>query len=284
MKKRLTPSIRFHGAFTLIELLVVIAIIAILASLLLPALARAKEQGNQTKCRNNLKQLNLGMSMYLNDFLDVYPADASRNTYGFQPEDWIYWRQNPVENYNGTLETVDKSPVVIDLGTKTTTNIFRCPDDVIDTDRMNIATAPEYWYSYSMVGNGLDGNNVNQGLTSVQEDVTGSGTPSWFPFKNSQVLHPVNIINFTEEDTLPVTSPVDAPAQFVANGMPASDSIIDDGRMIPYGGPTGGANYLGMRHDLRGSKGFINVSYVDGHVVLGSWKDATNVIHNTPRK
>jgi prepilin-type N-terminal cleavage/methylation domain-containing protein len=54
-------------AFTLIELLVVIAIIAILAAFLLPALARAKEQANQTKCRNNLKQLELGMQMYLSD-------------------------------------------------------------------------------------------------------------------------------------------------------------------------------------------------------------------------
>jgi prepilin-type N-terminal cleavage/methylation domain-containing protein/prepilin-type processing-associated H-X9-DG protein len=282
MKKRTTPTNRSKGAFTLIELLVVIAIIAILAALLLPALARAKEQSNQTKCRNNLKQLNLGMSMYLNDFLDVYPADASRNTYGFQPEDWIYWRSGPdVVNYNGVLETLDKSPVVMNLGTKTTTNLFRCPDDINDKDRLNVVGDPYYWYSYSMVGNGLDGNNINQGLTSVQEDV-GNGV-EWFPFKNSQVNHPVNIINFTEEDSLPVTGPVDAPAQFTANGMAASTSMIDDGRMIPYGGPTGGANYLGMRHDLHGSKGFINISYVDNHVALGTWKVGTNVINNTPR-
>jgi prepilin-type N-terminal cleavage/methylation domain-containing protein len=282
MKKRTTPNNRSHGAFTLIELLVVIAIIAILAALLLPALARAKEQSNQTKCRTNLKQLCLGMSMYLNDFLDVYPADASRNTYMFQPEDWIYWRLGAdTDIYNGVLETIDKSPVVMDLGTKVTTNLFMCPDDINNTDRINVVGDPEYWFSYSMVGNGLDGNNINQGLTSVQENEE-NNVGNWFPFKNSQVTRPVTILNFTEEDTLPVTGRVDSPAQYPANGLGSSTSMIDDGRMVPYGGPTGGGNFLTMRHDQNGAKGFADVSFVDGHAALGTWKLATNVQFNTP--
>lgn len=59
--------------FTLIELLVVIAIIAILASMLLPVLARAREEGRRTACKNNLRQIGLALSMYAQSWDELFP-------------------------------------------------------------------------------------------------------------------------------------------------------------------------------------------------------------------
>ena len=84
-------SRRKYSGFTLIELLVVIAIIAILASMLLPALSNAKEQGRRAKCINNLHQVHLAMAMYGDDNNDSFFV---KNVKGEIPNDG-QWTANP---------------------------------------------------------------------------------------------------------------------------------------------------------------------------------------------
>ena len=75
---------RKHG-FTLIELLVVIAIIAILAAILFPVFARAREKARQASCQSNVKQMMLGILMYAQD----YDARFPRHSVGYHG--WAGW-------------------------------------------------------------------------------------------------------------------------------------------------------------------------------------------------
>lgn len=106
-------------AFTLIELLVVIAIIAILAAILFPVFAKAREKARQTTCASNLKQIGLAMTQYDQDYDETLLPYTSTGGTGGTPFDW-----------NIILQPYT-----------TTYQVFKCPDDT---------SADGLSYSYNM--------------------------------------------------------------------------------------------------------------------------------------
>jgi prepilin-type N-terminal cleavage/methylation domain-containing protein len=119
-----------HRAFTLIELLVVIAIIAILMAILMPALKRAREQGQRAACLNNLKQLALAWIMYADENDDkVVSSEAGHGFPQFGPAwveqtwagDWATGGQLPASDQIDGIRTGALWPFVKEL------KLYECP-------------------------------------------------------------------------------------------------------------------------------------------------------------
>ena len=123
-----------RAGFTLVELLVVIGIIALLISILLPSLSRAREQGNRTKCLSNMRQLSMAFTMYCNDNQQWYPRPAG-GVAGGSPEDWIFWEP---------ARKLDDSRVAPYLSRPVNPEFFRCPSDILESHLF------AYRYSYTV--------------------------------------------------------------------------------------------------------------------------------------
>jgi prepilin-type N-terminal cleavage/methylation domain-containing protein/prepilin-type processing-associated H-X9-DG protein len=133
-------SCRSKRAFTLIELLVVIAIIAILAAILFPVFARARENARRASCQSNLKQIALGYKQYIQDYDEKYPQVDVGN-------------QSGAAGWAVSLQPYLKS-----------SQIFQCPSDTKapGADATTVGYT-DYWYNANLTGR----NEAFLGATAV---------------------------------------------------------------------------------------------------------------------
>jgi len=248
-------------AFTLMELLVVISIIAILASLLLPVLSAAKKRAGQAQCINNLKQLGLGMQMYIDDNRDTFPGMASQHS-GFQASDWIYWRTT------STNPPVQQSPIVVAMA-NASPKLFRCPLDTDDSVRIaqaDVVNGP-YLYSYSLTSyetttTPVDANGNSHDINPGMSSNFANGQN--LPFTLAAVRNPDTKIMFAEEVASHSSSD---------NGTGVVDlTVINDGRWEPANGDP-----LTIRHG-----GKADVTFADFHVEPETWEFGDNITNSEP--
>ena len=138
---------RQNRAFTLIELLVVIAIISLLAAILFPVFSRTRENARRSSCISNLKQINMGLVQYVQDFDERLPLWSFINDTGTKTYGWS-WALVP---YVKSTQ-VYVCPSAVEYSPKTTDN--RCDPRYFNNTGANVSTggAGSYGYNYAFLG------------------------------------------------------------------------------------------------------------------------------------
>jgi prepilin-type N-terminal cleavage/methylation domain-containing protein/prepilin-type processing-associated H-X9-DG protein len=219
--KRRSP----RHAFTLVELLVVIAIIAILMSLLIPAVQKVREAANVTTCQNNLKQLCLACLNYHNDHRQLPPARNTTPQYGHMVFLLPYIEQGSLASIFSTTATGGFADATNQAAANTPIKIITCPSNpVMGTIQLRMSSST--------------GKSYGAVITGPNGPMTGYPSDYW-------VNHAISKTNYTGTNPIPVMATTGSRAiKTITDGTSNTTMILEhagydthyvNGKALPSG-------------------------------------------------
>lgn len=301
------PSSRSMGlkrrAFTLVELLVVIGIIAVLISILLPALSRARKQANLVQCGSNMRQVSMALIMYIQDNKGRFPPAGLPPLTGIYPRGWWWANELVRQGYIKTpsINVYKKTPSTTSEKQFNRANPFRCPEGV-DEDYSLGVSFPQGDYPTDALNNGYTLLNDSDAAAE------GFGIPSWYqlncrvgttsaggvqggmewPHANGTRATPFVWFNTSGTQANPKLLNERLLSRTIGFVKRSGELVMIAEAANPnWHDPTVSAKYPGLylkklaaRHgrvSANGANAFVNFAFFDGHVAL-----FPSVDYNTP--